>query len=389
MSPALAAAQAQLIALRQQHSQKVGVATAVSDHDQQATDDSLPAAAETIAQLPAHLGWGSGVLTAVLRSRQTDDRQPTTNDNFPPPPTPHPLLPSSPPPPTIPLYPSLALAMLRQQRVPAGRVWLLLRHLDGAGCGWVGENEARQRLTGQGSDLRICGWRQLRNLLGQGEGVFWRRENGRLWLRNPAKVAAALGVERLNGRCATLPLALLTQPIGTVRAHFYASFHSTRPQAPIARATLTQLCGQQRQTQRLYEAKTHMQRRVNIALGQRLNDQTREETSWQRGNAAFVLRDVGGKHGPQYAAYLAWQLPNSYQGPHETARKSRQKRLNRQLADLLSDGTTGNGRCQRRYGVLGKQRHAAYWVAPATTNRPTQIWFSTATPEPKAVFRQD
>jgi hypothetical protein len=227
-------------------------------------------------------------------------------------------------------------------------------------------------------------------VLAQGEGVFWQRENGRLWLRNTAKVAAALGVEQFNGRCVTLPLESLIQPIGTVRAHFYASFHSSRGHGghrqatPIARATLTSLSGRQRQTQRHYEAKTRIQSRVNIALGQRLNATAQEETSWQHGNAAFVLHDVKGKHGPKNATYLAWQLPNSYQGPHATVRKSRQKRLNRQLADLLTDGTTGNGRCQRRYGVLGKQRHASYWSAPASSS--TQIWFPTASQPEQTIF---
>ncbi|MCB9430557.1 MAG: hypothetical protein H6668_01095 [Ardenticatenaceae bacterium] len=378
VSPALAAAQAQLNALRQQHSQMVGVETAVSANSQQPTDDGLQPTAATIAQLPEHLGWGSAALTAVLRPKTTNHEPRTTDASHTPHPTPHSPLPAAPAAtsPTITLYPTLTLAMLRQKRVPAGRVWLLLRHIDEAGRGWVWESEARRQLAEPGSELQICGWRQLRNLLGQGDGVFWQRENGRLWLRNPAKVAAALGVERLNGRCATLPLDMLTQPIGTVRAHFYASFHSARPQAPIARATLTQLSGRQRQTQRQYEAKTRIQSRVNIALGQRLTDQAREETAWQQGNAAFVLRDRKGKYGPKNTTYLAWRLPNSYQGPHATARKSRQKRLNRQLADLLTDGTTGNGRCQRRYGVLGKQRHANYWIAPATSNQPTQIWFS-------------
>ena len=389
VSPALAAAQAQLIALRQQHSQMVGVETAVSANSQQPTDDGLQPTAATIAQLPEHLGWGSAALTAVLRPKTTNHEPRTTDASHTPHPTPHSPHPAAPAatPPTITLYPTLALAMLRQKRVPAGRVWLLLRHIDEAGRGWVWESEARQQLTEQGSELRICGGRQLRNLLGQGDGVFWQRENGRLWLRNPAKVAAALGVERINGRCVTLPLNMLTQPIGTIRAHFYASFHSAHPQAPIARATLTQLSGRQRQTQRQYETKTGIQSRVNIALGQRLSDQAQEETAWQQGNAAFVLRDTKGKHGPKNTTYLAWRLPNSYQGPHATARKSRQKRLNRQLADLLTQGTTGNGRCQRRYGVLGKQRQANYWVASATSNQPTQVWFPTVEkPEQKIVF---
>src|SRR5690606_36304000 len=50
-----------------------------------------------------------------------------------------------------------------------------------------------------------------------------------------------------------------------------------------------------------------------------------------------------GRHGRPHTAYLAWQLPNSYSGPHEPLPRGRQKRINRELVDLFIDGMTGNG----------------------------------------------
>ena len=105
-----------------------------------------------------------------------------------------------------PYYADIGLAMLRRGLAAPGRLWLLLRHLDGDGRGWVTVAEARARLTGKGAPLRICGWRQLRNLLRQGQGIFWERDGERIWYRSTLRVADALGVERLTGRPVDLPL---------------------------------------------------------------------------------------------------------------------------------------------------------------------------------------
>jgi hypothetical protein len=40
---------------------------------------------------------------------------------------------------------------------------------------------------------------------------------------------------------------------------------------------------------------------------------------------------------------VAWQLPNSYVGPHAQQPKGRQKRINQALTDLFMQGMTGNG----------------------------------------------
>ena len=102
--------------------------------------------------------------------------------------------------------------MLRSKTAAAGRVWLLLRHSDAAGRGRLATNEAARLLTSDGSPWRICGRRQLANLLRAGDGLYWQRDtdrDGAEWLRlgSAARVAAGLGVPRLGGSPVAVPLA--------------------------------------------------------------------------------------------------------------------------------------------------------------------------------------
>ncbi len=306
-----------------------------------------------LSQLPPHLGWESERVTAVLRQRQSpkEDNQaewtptfsvessssieggdlqnrPTAGQ-------------------TVKLYPDIALGMLRQEKAAAGRIWLLLRHLDGNGRGWIEIDAAREQLTRKGSPWRVCGWRQLRNLLNAGEDEFWVRRDGRIWLKSTVKAAQALGVTRLQNRPVALPVSALLGKIGEVRAHLYASFHSGRADAPISRAALEESSGVHRRTQRRYEKTARVRRRRNFAIGGPATGENGEEQAWRQGNAAFQLKDYQGKQGAAGKTYLAWQLPNSYAGPHAVAAKGRQKRINRELTDLFMQGMTGNGQENR------------------------------------------
>jgi hypothetical protein len=252
--------------------------------------------------------------------------------------------------------------MLREGQVAAGRIWLLLRHLDEQGRGWLDVEQARKQLSGKEAPLRVCGWRQLRNLLAQGEGIFWQRQQDRLWLRSSSKVAATLNVERIGGKPVTLPLSILTDTIGVVRAHFYASFHSGRDgERPIARQTLQRLGGICPHTQRDYEKRANVKTQTNFAIGARSTSAQAEELAWQQGSACFELTDYQGQQGKPGTTYLAWQLPNSFIGPHATQGRGGQKRFNRELADLWPQGTTGNGRSMRKqYYSNGRLAAKAY-----------------------------
>lgn len=255
------------------------------------------------------------------------------------------------------VYPDIAMAILRRKKAAAGRVWLLLRHWDSAGRGRVAVDEAARRLSGTDGE-RICGRRQLANLLRAGEGLFWRRDrdhNGRDWLRlaSVARLAAGLGVERLTARPVGVPVARLLGSIGEVRAQLYATFHSgrtridllsgkKRPRGPIARATLKEISGAAVNSQRNYERRAAVARHSAIAVGPRITHADPQELAWRRGHALFRLHDRQGRYGPPGQTYLAWQLPNEYTGPHAILSRGRLKRLNRALADLFHNGMTGN-----------------------------------------------
>lgn len=337
-------------------------------------------------------------MTAVLRAAASIEtnkpsRTHTPVCHTPSVPSPAPL------PTTVKLYPDVAIGMLRQEEVAVGRIWLLLRALDSAGRGWLEETAVRRQLTRKQSELQVCGWRHLRNLLNRGEGRFWQRQNGRIWLRSLPKVAHALGVTCLTTRPVRLPVAVLTQSIGQVRAHLYASFHSgrgrpDRPANPIARETIAAVTTVRPRIQRLYEKRARVRRRRNFGVGAPATETGRQEQAWQRGNALFELTDNNGVQGRPGETYLAWQLPNSYVGPHQPYSEAHHKHLHQELVDLSLQGTTGNGRssandapetqveCGKRYCENGRvaaklaNRQKApelYWPASRRHTR-AAIW---------------
>jgi hypothetical protein len=129
---------------------------------------------------------------------------------------------------------------------------------------------------------------------------------------------------------------------------------------PISRTTLTALSGACPRSQAAYERRAGVGARDNYALGERVPGgaggpvgPAEQERAWRQGRALFRLTDHHGRQGAPGATYLAWRLPNTY-GPargHQQRPKGRQKRINRQLADLFTKGMTGNGRgtIEKRY----------------------------------------
>ncbi|MBK9053870.1 MAG: hypothetical protein IPL78_24060 [Chloroflexi bacterium] len=290
-SQALLAAQERLLALRQQ----LPVTTT------RPQPPIIPQPVHTLTVWPSHLGWHSESLSQLLaptqKAKPAGDKNPR---EFNPTSIPSPLSPLPSPLSTLSLSPDLALALLHHNRVAESRIWFLLRHLDETGRGWVELPEIRRYLSEKTSMWCICGWRQLRILLGQGDGLFWQRQGERLWLRSVVKVAAALGLTRLSGHPVALPVHLLTRPIGEVKAHFYASFHSGRnhDHQPIARATLSHLSGLSPQTQRSYEKRARVRPQTNFALGEVATPENKEHRTWQQGTAVFTFTDYQGKQGP-------------------------------------------------------------------------------------------
>lgn len=263
---------------------------------------------------------------------------------------------------TVPVFPSILTAMLKERLEAAGRIYLLLYHLDPQGRGLLSVEHVREKLTRKSSPLRICGWRRLRQLLQQGQDIFWQRDDqDRLWLRGPHRIAQKLGCGRLHGSRIDLPLKTLLAGIQAVRAHFYAAFHSGRRRsAPVGRECLKNITGLPERTQRTYDIISGTQRRQNMAVGPRYNKKTAEEQAWLRGRGMFRFIDTQGQQGAPEGEYVAWHMPNSYQGPHSTRCKGRQKRINRRLSGLVHKGTRGN---------ISEQVEKLFWPDGAAAGR--------------------
>ncbi|HSH01330.1 MAG TPA: hypothetical protein VLL52_02350 [Anaerolineae bacterium] len=378
ISAALLAANQQLLARRQELRARASIPEARHSVTSKQLPECSPAPAPApLTTLPPHLGWHSPAVTNTLRHSPPP---PPAFRKLATPPPPNSFR-NAPPPPDLnghlKLYPTLALALLQQNHESAGRLWLLCRYLDTQGVGHLSVKQLRDQLTAKNSPWRLCGPRQLRNLIQAGEGLFWHRNNGRLWLRSLQKVLDNLNVSRLSGHPILLPIKTLLEGIGTVRAHFYASFHSgrlpdTAPASkqpkPIARETLTSLTGCSPSSQRRYETIAAVKAKMQIALGPQWSEMGAEEWGWERGTAVFNFIDHKGQHGPAGQTYLAWQLPNSYQGPHATCARGRQKQLNRHLRDLRIKGA-GNEQIEPQllYHHHGAQAVRAYNQAPDQT----------------------
>jgi hypothetical protein len=277
----------------------------------------------------------------------------------------------------------MAMGILRQEKAAPARIWLLLRHLDREGRGWLRIDNVKQHLTHKDSSLRVCSWRQLRNLLHQGQDTFWHRDEERLWLRSVARVATALGVERLSGRPVALPLSVLLRGIGDVRAHLYASFHSgRRHNNPISRRTLAEISGVPARTQREYEEIAGIVSRRNIAIGEKYTPESVQKRAWLHGTASFDFIDHHGRQGPSRRHYIAWHLPNSYEGCHQRAPKGRMRKINREI-DLVNKRAQGNGLRDRLFhsngATAGKAygrnaRVDAYWHSESGRRKREGLW---------------
>lgn len=254
------------------------------------------------------------------------------------------------------VQPSLLAGILKDEAVAVGRIYLLCRHLDTDGRGWLSIADLRAHLTDKQSPLHVCGWRRLRQILQEGKGKFWERDDqDRLWIYGLTRVAATLNVQYFSGDKIELPLDILCGNIGGLRAAFFAAFHGGRESSPIARATLRDITGVPERTQRLYDKTQNIECTENYTLSDASNA---PDTYYTHGRAAFAFIDKTGQHGQAGKEYIAIRLPNSYETPHIVRHPKKQTRLNKRLRkDLMKYGTRGNSRSskERIYFTNGQQ----------------------------------
>lgn len=287
---------------------------------------------------------------------------------------------------TVVVHPTMLLAMLKQNLEAPGRVYFLLRALDTDGRGWLEIDHIRRLLTQKDSSWRICGWRRLRQLLREGEEVFWSRDDrDRLWLHGAHKIAHILDCKRLAGFPILLPVSSLLGGIQAVRAAFYAAFHGGRHSSPISRQTLRVVSGVAERTQRVYDRLAQVQRQRNLAVGERYSQDAIQERAWAKGRAVFYFVDTKGLQGRAGRDYIAWNLPNSYQAAYQRRSRGSRKRLNRKLADLVNKGIPGNDdkAVEKLFfsnGALAAKRYNrdseidAYWQQEQIVRAGTEIW---------------
>lgn len=297
--------------------------------------DSAP----TNTPLPRKAGWLSAI------SNPSPKKQPKTES-----------------PASITVMPDIAVAMLRNEAAAAGRIWLLLRANDVYGRGVVSVAKARELLAGKESAQRVVGWRQLRNLLRDGCGIYWDRDSTHIWLRSRTKVAAALGVARFGRDAVSIPTSKLLGTIGLVRAYLYASFHVAGKHggnAPIARATLHDIAGVSAGSQRSYEMQAGVVAEKQFVI--EASAECDEEMAWQHGGAGIKIVDSKGLHGAAGQSVWLRRLPNKYTCEFECGLTRLRKRLNRKLVDLLNIRGTGNDwrKVRARYCVDGVRKHGA------------------------------
>lgn len=326
---------------------------------------------QLIPKLPSHLGWHSATLAKVLmRSQPPHVEEPEwdaplpNNEEKEEAPSPVAVF--------IRVYPDIVLASMKADLESVARVWFLAKHLDAEGSGFLYTANLKEKLTDKTSNLFLFGQRRLRTLLAEGEGTFWVRDKQhRIWLRSYKKVALHFNLSRLTLKPVELPLESLTKNIFTARSWFYASFHMGRANAPISRAAIEKITGIDAQTQRKYETEVGIKAKFNYAIAENASPEAVQEHAWQRGGGSFTFKDTKGYHGAKMNAYIAWQLPNTYEIDGHHCSRGMQKRINNSLKHLLMEkGTTGKEqRVQyaRTYfstaktAVLSKQAPIKYW----------------------------
>ena len=290
------------------------------------------------------------------------------------------------------IYASLAHKAIEQGNVPALRVWLLLRHLDEQGRGWTTTEEALNGLSKKTASTYICGQRRVRQILQNGEGIFWTRREGRVWITGAAKVCRNLGVTHLDGQPVFVPLKGITDSLKRFKAHLYATAHSRRPEnksAPISRTALRQITNTSERSQQEYDNLLNVERVACYHLGEAYSKDNLIESYWQHGNG-FEFIDVRGRHGRKGAKYVARRLGNTYNVTQQLhTANGRKKKINHYLNGLVKKPTQGNEQekvdklyfSNAKAAIKSTQTTTRYYAAsgshqPRYAKEQSAIWFS-------------
>jgi hypothetical protein len=280
--------------------------------------------------------------------------------------------------------PSIWTAAARDYDVPL-TMWVLLRAYDQEatkGGGYLPLATVRELLTDAASPIRLFGRRQLRTMIGRGEGIFWRSIDGKhgrmLALVSRENIAAHFGT-LLSGSEIAIPVADLIRGRGRARqananAALYTAVHGGRKSAgkPISRNTIKTITGVSRSTQKRYERRAGVFARRNFRLNESFSDYALERARYSEQRAAFEFTDYRGRAGTAGARYVAEAMPNSYDTPrrYERVGSRRQRTINKSLRNLrfMGNADRSGGGIVRYYHEDAGKAAAAYGKSPDTPN---------------------
>lgn len=284
--------------------------------------------------------------------------------------------------PTVALFGHTAELIQQAQHEAPARVWLVARAADAHGSGRVSVDALKAQLVSSNDG----GWslmtgRRFRQILAEGEGIYWQRGHGRgrdwLYYRSEARVLHHYGATAVHGYAVAIPVHQLnTRSIRPLRTLLYDAAHSARTSlsgytAPVARETIEAITGTSAQTQRQYEAERGIVAKSTFAILGRYDRHAlaaEQAFAGERpfGGPAFAFVDFHDRlrlpcspantTRPNQRVYLARQLPNTYSGTLNLAPRSKRHtnyRLNSLRHDAVKSGSqSDSGNVQKRYFAL-------------------------------------
>jgi len=190
---------------------------------------------------------------------------------------------------------------MRRRLEPQLRLWLVARHLDRRGRGYVLVKVLRRFLVHHG----VCTAKTVHRSLGV-PTIFWRRYRDRLYLTSVRKVAGALEVE-LRSNPVLLPLATFAS-MQEFRRVLVASYFAGKPRT-IAIDTLATLTGRTRRSVIRYLKSSHVTKTPNAMSSVRRPSRHLDP----------ALADQGYFHTRVNGHYrLVKRMPNTYESDLET-----------------------------------------------------------------------
>lgn len=226
------------------------------------------------------------------------------------------------------IHPDLALAALRDNQDRLYRVWVLARSLDPQGSSRVEVTVLQAAIEEHG--LKGLSPGTLRRLLKRGEGTWWERGGGCLWLHSLYRICEALHVEKLSHSPANIPWPWI-KSLKVFRSACYASMFPSGSfwSNPISRKALEKLTGKTGRTQRNYDKALgeYIEKQDNVAMtGISLKHGTEIPDGY------FVDKIV--VNGEEVIVLLK-RLPNSFRTEFTKAARGMTRKVNQQLRQLF------------------------------------------------------